>query len=245
VKPAKFGQVSNYYTFETDYAPARTSYWHGVDISVNGRLTNGLTFQGGTSSGRGVRDLCALWTALPELVAPQNAAFGFPLKTATEACHVDEPVLTQYRGLVTYQVPKIDVQLAGTFRSVPGTFTSLTNVGTTGSNGFSLNAVYTPTTADLAGLGRAQANPQAQYNLLLPGQLYTPRLTYFDIRLAKVLRFGRTRTQVGFDLYNLFNSNTATAQNTNYTPPSATSLFLNTTAIQDARLARFNITMDF
>jgi len=241
VKPAKFGQVSNYYTFETDYAPARTTYWHGVDINVNGRLLNGLTFQGGTSSGRGVRDTCALWAALPELIAPQNAAFGFPLKTATEACHVDEPVLTQYRGLVTYEIPKIQLQLAGTFRSVPGTFTSLTNVGTTGSNGFSLNAVYTPTPAEISNvIGRAQSNPNAQYNLLLPGQMYTPRLTYFDVRVAKVLRFGRSRTQVGFDLYNLFNSNTATAQNTNY---GAT--FLATTAIQDARLARFNITMDF
>jgi hypothetical protein len=154
-------------------------------------------------------------------------------------------VLTQYRGLVTYEIPKIQMQLGGTFRSVPGTFTSLTNVGTTGSNGFSLNAVYTPLPTDLTGLGRAQSNANAQYNLLLPGQMYTPRLTYFDLRLAKVLRFGKTRTQVGFDLYNLFNSNTATAQNTNYTPPSATSVFLNTTAIQDARLARFNVTLDF
>ena len=117
VKPEKFGQVDNYYTFETDYAPARTSYWHGVDVNVTGRLRNGLTFQGGTSSGRGVHGTCSLWAALPELIAPQTAAFGFPLKTATEACHVAEPVLTQSRGLVTYEIPKIEVQLAGTFRA--------------------------------------------------------------------------------------------------------------------------------
>ena len=241
VKPAKFGQVANYYTFETDYAPERTSYWHGLDINITGRLMNGLTFQGGTSSGRGVRDLCALWAALPELIAPQTAAFGFPLKTATEACHVDEPVLTQYRGLVTYEIPKVELQVAATFRSVPGTFASLTNTGTTGSNGFSLNAVYTPTPADITNvIGRPQSNANAQYNLLLPGQMYTPRLTYLDLRVAKILRFGGVRTQVGFDLYNLFNSNTATAYNTNY---GAT--FFNTTAIQDARLVRFNITLNF
>jgi hypothetical protein len=70
--------------------------------------------------------------------------------------------------------------------------------------------------------------------------MYTPRLTYFDVRLGKILKFGRTRTLVAIDLYNLFNSNTATGQNTNYG-----TAFLNTTAIQDARLARFNITMDF
>ena len=70
--------------------------------------------------------------------------------------------------------------------------------------------------------------------------MYTPRLTYFDVRVAKILKLAGTRTQVGFDLYNLFNSNTATALNANYGVT-----FLNTTSIQDARLARFNITLDF
>jgi hypothetical protein len=210
-------------------------------VNVTARMANGLTFQGGTSSGRGVRDTCDLWQALPELIAPFNSPFGFPLKQQIGGCHVVEPVLTQVRGLAAYEIPKIQVQVAGTFRSVPGTFTSLTNSGTTGSNGFSLNAVYTPAPGEIEGiLGRSQSNALAQYNLLLPGQLYTPRLTYFDFRAAKVLRFGSTRTQVGFDLYNLFNTNTATGLNTNY---GAT--FLQPTAIQSGRLARFNITLDF
>jgi hypothetical protein len=241
VTPAKFGQVDNYYTFETDYAPERTVYWHGVDVNINARMRNGLTFQGGTSSGRGVLDTCALWAALPELIAPQSAPFGLPLKTRVDACHVDEPVLTQVRGLAAYEVPRIDLLLSTSFRSVPGTFTSLTNVGSTGSNGFSVNAVYTPTPAELQNtLGRLQSNFLAQYNLLLPGQLYTPRLTYFDFRVAKILKIGGTRTQVGFDLYNLFNSNTATGLNQNYG-----TTFLNPTSIQDARTARFNLTVDF
>ena len=32
-----------------------------------------------------------------------------------------------------------------------------------------------------------------------------------DLRFAKVVRFGRTRTDVGIDLWNLFNTNYATA----------------------------------
>ena len=43
--------------------------------------------------------------------------------------------------------------------------------------------------------------------MLLPGQLYGDRVNQVDMRFAKVLRFGRTRTLVGLDLYNLFNAN--------------------------------------
>ena len=46
-------------------ATARTQYWHGVNVSVNARLANGLTFQGGTSTGRGVRDTCDTSKNLP------------------------------------------------------------------------------------------------------------------------------------------------------------------------------------
>jgi hypothetical protein len=43
-----------------------------------------------------------------------------------------------------------------------------------------------------------------------------------DLRLAKVLRFGKMKANVGFDLYNLFNSNAASAFETSTTsPPTA------------------------
>ena len=45
--------AQNYMTSETDYGDARTSYWHGVDFTATARLANGLTLQGGTSTGRG------------------------------------------------------------------------------------------------------------------------------------------------------------------------------------------------
>jgi hypothetical protein len=46
VEPAR-----NYITFETDFGPERTNYWHGVDVTVNARTRWGLTFSGGTSTG--------------------------------------------------------------------------------------------------------------------------------------------------------------------------------------------------
>ena len=41
----------------TDFGD-ETHYWHGVDLTVNARLRNGLFVQGGTSTGRGVNDTC-------------------------------------------------------------------------------------------------------------------------------------------------------------------------------------------
>ena len=34
-------RADNYVTFETDYGPARTNYWHGVDLTLNARTRQG------------------------------------------------------------------------------------------------------------------------------------------------------------------------------------------------------------
>src|SRR5688572_21772904 len=49
----------NNITFETDFGPESTNYWHGVDFTLNGRTRWGLTFSGGTSTGRSITDECA------------------------------------------------------------------------------------------------------------------------------------------------------------------------------------------
>ena len=41
-------------------------YWHGFDLTLNARMRNGLTFQGGTSTGRKSADSCDLRAVLPE-----------------------------------------------------------------------------------------------------------------------------------------------------------------------------------
>jgi len=68
------------------------------------------------------------------------------------------------------------------------------------------------------------------------------------MRVTKLLRFGRTRSNVGIDLYNLFNANTGTAFNQVYgTAGTATlgSTWLRPTTILNARFVRFNATIDF
>jgi len=57
IKTTKFGASDDLVTPAEDYGK-RISYWHGVDVNVNGRMRNGLMFQGGTSTGRSVTDTC-------------------------------------------------------------------------------------------------------------------------------------------------------------------------------------------
>jgi len=72
------------------------------------------------------------------------------------------------------------------------------------------------------------------------------RRTQLDMRFAKILRFGRTRFDVGVDLYNLLNSNYALMYDSNYSYTQANGgTWLNPTAILSPRFARFNITINY
>src|SRR5215510_2354108 len=110
------GATDNYYTFASDYGDV-TTYWHGVDVSVNARTSNGITLQGGTSTGRGVRDYCAVTDKVPEIFVTPLSVLNM---AQTAACAVTDPWLTTYRGLVSYTIPKVDLLLGGSMRSTPG-----------------------------------------------------------------------------------------------------------------------------
>ena len=66
-----------------------------------------------------------------------------------------------------------------------------------------------------------------------------------DMRLAKVLRFGNKRLNVGLDLYNLFNANTATTYETVFDPATNGARWMQPTAVLTARATRFNAQFDF
>jgi len=60
-----------------------------------------------------------------------------------------------------------------------------------------------------------------------------------------VLRFGGKRLNVGFDLYNLFNANPATAYETVFDVATVGARWLQPTAVLNPRAARFNVQFDF
>jgi hypothetical protein len=216
--------------------------WHGVDVGVNARLRNGLTVQGGTSTGRGLQDNCAVRSVLPETyswvtIDGTQALRGDSTAGLTRPyCRIVDPFLTSFRGLATYLVPKVDIQVSGTWRSDPGTDLSANYV----VNNAIANSGPQP-------LGRNLSSGSITVNLIPPSTLYADRRNNLDLRVAKIFRFGRTRTQVGIDVYNVANSDTITAYNTAYVAPTATSpsAWLTPSGIATARYVKFNVQIEF
>jgi hypothetical protein len=156
--------------------------------------------------------------------------------------------LTTYRSLVAYTIPKIDVLVSGSMRSTPGVQPSTVNAFVA-TNGAPLSANYNVTSAILqqSSLARLLAFAQTfqTVDLLLPGQKYGDRVNSLDMRVAKVVRIGRYRTNVGFDFYNLVNKNTGTAFNQVYDVASNGATWVRPTTILAPRFARFNVTVNF
>jgi hypothetical protein len=235
------GATDNYFTFASDYGDV-TAYWHGVDAQLSARLASRLFVQLGLSGGRGVRDYCAVANKLPELYTTAGAMFS---GQQLGACAVSEDWLSSIRGLASYTIPRVDVLVSGSLRSLPAVAPA---GGSVASNGNSLQANYNVTSAILQQqTGRPLAPGQAfqTINLVPLGHLFPDRLNSLDIRAGKLLKFGRTRMNIAIDFYNLFNSNTGTAYNQTYDPVTNGSTWLAPSTVLNPRFARFNVTVDF
>jgi Carboxypeptidase regulatory-like domain len=229
----------------------QTENWQGIDVSVMARLRNGLTVQGGTSTGRRFADGCDVRAKLPELgaaptgltnssvTANVNALGGgpFALSVVNPYCRIAEPYRTDFRGLASYIVPKVDVQLSATWASIPGD---------------SLRADYTLTAADQAAvaaqMGRALTGGLNTVNLIAPATMWGARTNNIDVRIAKIFRLGSRRAQVGVDIFNLLNADTVTNYNFGFVPRTAANpngAWLIPTAIIPARYARIAAQVDF
>ena len=179
IKPASFGRVDNYLTLARDYGDL-TFYWQGVDMTVNARMRNGLTVQGGFTTGGGVRDMCELAAKLPELYS--QPAIMLQNKDVA-ACSISEPWLWAWRGLANYIVPKVEVQVSAIMRSQP----NLAATNDPASNGLSMSANYferrptwRPARASVAG-----NVPLATLDMARLGDVYPDRLNTVDMRVSK------------------------------------------------------------
>ena len=195
-------------------------HWNGVDVSVR-MHRNGLFLLGGVSTGRRYLNECEVWARFPE-VQGNNRPFSF--------CEVNEPFRTAIKGLAGYTLPRFsslpawlastfdDVSLAAIVQSTPG--------GEMTANYNMPNAEFVrpcpsaETTGDTScsTLGRPLANMTRSTDtrnvvLVAPGTLFDERHSQIDLRLGKVLSFGRTALAVNMDVFNLLNGNAVLARN--------------------------------
>ncbi len=219
--------AQNYITWETDFGPARSSYWQGVDFTVNARLRQGLTLQFGTNTGRKIDDTCA---TVVKIDSPDP-----------RDCRLTPPYQTTVRGLASYTIPLVDVLLSATVRSQPP---------------LALNATWpVPNSVVVQLLGRVPPGGTLGGNTnvaLLDNEhrLYADnRRTQLDLRVAKVFRFSGKRLDIGVDGENLLNTNYATGYAGTYQFSTGNTAlggtWKNPTAIYTPRFARMNLTVSF
>jgi hypothetical protein len=219
--PTVFGQ-QNLLIIPTDKIGDDTRVFNGVDVTFNLRNAKGITFSGGTSTGKVENDFCDIRAAVPEnyLLNPY--------------CNVESPWLTSVRGLVTYTIPVIDVQLSSVIQDKP-------NVGTDQIGSIAAN--YTLSAADQAAaaaqIGRPLTTAGAfTVNLTPQGTVYGPRIRQWDLAAKKILRFGSQRLTVGMDLYNITNDNVTLGFNQTFVPNVAG--WQNVTSYMNPRVVRLN-----
>jgi hypothetical protein len=243
IDPALFGRVNYQIQAAANYGK-QYQYWDGFDVTVAMRQTAGFSFQGGTSTGQTVQDICAVGAQVPEAMSPPQALAigvaspGFTAFNVTQGgytpmqyCHLASGFLTQFRGLGSYAVPKIDVEVSATYQSKPGQ---------------QLAANYNIPAATIAQtLGRAPAGGVANVtvNLVTPGSLYGDRVNELDLRLSKLIKIRTTRTRLSLDMYNALNSAAVLSYNQTYNP--ATTTWLTPTSVLAARVIKIGASVEF
>jgi hypothetical protein len=219
---------------EKDLGEERSSVWDGFELALNSRLRNGLIAQIGTTTGRGKVNDCQV-TPLYNNV--QGATLTGP---NTRGCDNVEPWQTTLRGLVTYTIPKIDVLISTVLRSQP-------------SSAITANW-QVPNSVIASSLGHLPVGATATgtTTILLTDNEHR---VYADERrrrwtcASRRSSVQRTRTDVGVDVNNLFNTSYATGFNQTYvynTDNNARPAGWGTpTGLAFPRFVRFNLTFNF
>jgi len=179
------------------------------------RGLGGLRVNGGTSTGRTMRDTCLSEVDGPNVrgrLSSNDVSNVDGDADYVAACEAFAPWQTRVNGTASYTIPKVDVLVSTVFQSFPGVARSA-NLTVAKEN-----VIWNPESADRATiacaapgtgvgcLGNTNSANTASVNLLNRYELWGERTTTFDLKVAKNVRFGNKRVTFGVDVYNLFNS---------------------------------------
>ena len=232
--------------------------WNGVDTNFVWRGTDkwglrGLRVNGGTSTGRSVRDLCHTSLDGPDVKQHDGV---------TPACNPFRRWDTNVRGTAAYTIlpnkPWADVLVSTVFQWRPGvarsanhTFTKdqVTWAPSSAARATAPCPAGTPGVGCFVATGTTTATAYT-VDLLNTGELYGEGYTIFDLKLAKNVRFASKRLNVGVDVYNLFNNDAIRGYENNFdavdnpaTP--AVEKWGQATELLSPRFVRLSIQLDF
>ena len=194
VKPEAFGRPASGFVSLAQKYGKQSEIWNGVDVTLNARPRPGVLLQGGTSTQRQSTDTCGTVTHVAPQPPPERGG-SLPVYNPSRLfCDAEGTFLTQLKLLGSFRVPRIDMQVTASLQNLPGP---------------EILAVYTASNAEVArSLGRNLAGGarNVEVPLVEPRSMYGERLNQLDLRIGKILRFGRTRATVSLDLYNALNS---------------------------------------
>jgi hypothetical protein len=193
VSPAKFGRVNNLITQASNFGKqTRSSDFLAFTFAARfPRLQAG----GGLDTGRTVTDECFVVDSPQQLL---NCRDVNPFRGQT-----------QIKMYATYQLPA-DIVVSANWQNVSGPPVEAD---------FTVpNSVIAPALGrNLAACGtRVVCSATATVPLMAPFTQFEDRRNQVDLRLTKVVRFGRLRLQGNFDVFNVFNNAAITVRNNAY-----------------------------
>jgi len=177
--------------------------WRGTDKFG----LRGLRANGGTTTGRAVRDQCGAMLDGPDVRQHEGT---------TPSCNPYTRWETSVRGTAQYTIPKVDVLVATVFQRRNGPERAANHAFTKDQVTWEASSAARATQPCPAGATAGQVGcftatgttvtaTSYTVNMLNPGELYGPGYTIFDLKLGKNIRFADKRINVGVDIYNLFN----------------------------------------
>ena len=187
LNPDKFGQVDNIIT-RTDAFGNDIRRNHFFNVTLDGRLGNGIQFGGGFDTGRSIDDQCFT------IDSPQEMLH----------CRVVTPFMaqTQVKAFGSIPLPG-DVFISAAYQNLSGP---------------DYNADMLIASGDAMGLGRPLSAGWALVPLVAPQTLFEDRISRLDFRLSKIINYGRLRFQINLDAYNLMNTSDVRGVNSSFGP---------------------------
>jgi hypothetical protein len=198
--------------------PSNERTYNGFDTNFVWRGPRGFRINGGTSTGRTKRDTCFAELDNPNVRGREGREYE-------AGCRGNVPWTTRINGSASYVIPWVDVLVSTVFSSLPGI-----NIGATLQynkndviwNPESASRATRPCTGAAAAagvgcLGATASDQTVNVPLLLSNEFIGERVTTFDVKFAKNIRFANKRATIGVDIYNFTNSDAITSYNGTYT----------------------------